>query len=275
MHHKEIAINNQKIAYYESSGKGQPVLFIHGNSMSGRSFEKQLESSLGEQYRLVAMDLPGHGKSAPAQDPKTAYMVPGYADIVAAFAQGLDLENAVLAGWSLGGHILLEAVGRLQKARGLMIFGTPPIKNPLDASAYLPHPLTPLLFKNGLSTEEADALTAAFFKAGEHIPKFFYEDMRRADGMARETLGICLGTGTYADEARIVAELKIPIAILQSEMDPVVNLSYLENLSIPKLWKGGIQIIPDAGHTPQWEQAERFNDLLKEFIEDCTQGSFT
>ena len=38
MAHKEVVINGQKLAYYESDGINNPVLFIHGNSMSGLCF---------------------------------------------------------------------------------------------------------------------------------------------------------------------------------------------------------------------------------------------
>jgi pimeloyl-ACP methyl ester carboxylesterase len=38
---------------------------------------------------------------------------------------------------------------------------------------------------------------------------------------------------------------------------------------MPNLWRGEIQVITGAGHTPQWEQPESFNRLLREFIEDC------
>lgn len=233
LHHKEIEITGSKIAYYESPGKGQPVLFIHGNSMSSLSFERQFESSLGEKYHLIALDLPGHGKSAPAQEPKSAYTLPGYADIVCAFVQKLEIENAVFVGWSLGGHILLEAIGRLQKSIGLMIFGAPPVRKSITADVFIPHPLMSLTFKNVLNNEEATTLTAAYFMPGRQIPEFFFEDMRRTDGRAREALGICLGTGSYSDEVKIAAEFNKPLAIVHGEQDPVVNLSYIKGLSIP------------------------------------------
>jgi len=272
MQHKEIVINEQKVAYYESGDKGQPILFIHGNSMSGLCFAQQVESTLGERYRLVAMDLPGHGKSAPARHPGSGYTLPGYADMVCAFAKSLKLENAVLVGWSLGGHVLLEAIGRLQTSAGLMIFGAPPVGKPMAADAFLPNPLMSLAFKSDLSADEAAALTAAFFKPGTGIPQFFYDDLKRTDGSARETLGMSIGTGNYADEVTIAAECNKPLAIVHGEMDPLINLSYLRTLGIPALWGAEIQIIPDAGHTPHWEQPERFNRLLIEFIEDCIHG---
>lgn len=271
MHHHETEINGQRVAYYESEGKGRPVLFIHGNSMSALSFEKQLNSPLGEKYRLVALDLPGHGRSAPAQDPKSACTLPAYGAIVCEFAKSLEIADALLVGWSLGGHVLLEAIGSLQESIGLMIFGAPPVGKPMAADAFIPNPLMPLLFKNDLSGEEAVAVTAAFFKPGSNIPTFFIEDMRRTDGRAREALALSLGEGNYTNEVTVVVDLSKPLAVIHSENESLVSLSYLKGLSIPTLWRGEIQIIPDAGHTPHWEQPELFNNLLMEFITDCTR----
>ena len=271
MHSKEVVLDGQRLAYYESDGKGRPVLFLHGNSMSGLSFEKQFASSLGESCRLVALDLPGHGRSAPAQEPKSACTLPAYADIVHKFTQRLGLDDALLVGWSFGGHVLLEAMGQMQESAGLMIFGAPPIGKPLAADAFIPHPLMPLLFTSDLSREEAASLTAAFFMPDCRIPEFFYEDMRRTDGRAREALAISIGEGNYTDELRIVADLRKPLAIVHGENDPLVSLPYINELNIPTLWRREVQIIPDAGHTPHWERAERFNSLLTEFIQATRQ----
>lgn len=267
MHSKEVVLNGQRLAYYESDGKGRPVLFLHGNSMSGLSFEKQFASSLGESYRLVALDLPGHGRSAHAQEPQAVYTLPAYADIVHVFARRLGLEDALLVGWSLGGHILLEAMGQMQESAGLMIFGAPPVGKPLPVDAFFPHPLIPLLFTSDLSREEAASLTASFFIPNCQISEFFYEDMVRTDGRAREALGISIGEGNYTDELKVVADLNKPVAIVHGKNDPLVSLPYIKDLSIPALWRGEVQIIPDAGHTPHWEQPEEFNFLLTEFIQ--------
>ena len=271
MNHKEVEVHGQRVAYYESEGKGQPVLFIHGNSMSSLSFARQLVSPFGEGSRLVALDLPGHGRSAPAQEPRTTYTVPGYAEIVTTFIKALALDRAVLVGWSLGGHILLEASGQLQNAPGFMLFGTPPVGKPMAADAFLPCPTMGLMFTSDLSAVEAEAATAEFFKPGSEVPAFFCDDMRRTDGRARDALGISTGERNYKDELAVVADLKKPLAIVHGESEQVVNLSYLRGINMSTLWRGEIQIIPGAGHTPQWEQPERFNRLLMEFVEDCGQ----
>ncbi len=106
MQPKVLQLPLQKIAYYESSGTGQSILLIHGNSSSGLSYQNQLNSSLGEKYRLIAIDLPGHGYSEAFAE-MSAYILPKYAHVVAATAAALDIQDAIFVGWSLGGHIIL------------------------------------------------------------------------------------------------------------------------------------------------------------------------
>jgi pimeloyl-ACP methyl ester carboxylesterase len=65
----------------EESGQGNlPVLLIHGNSTSHDVFQHQLQSSLTDTHRLIAFDLPGHGRSSNASDPARTYTLPGFAD---------------------------------------------------------------------------------------------------------------------------------------------------------------------------------------------------
>ena len=70
---KVITIGDQEIAYYESKGKGKTVVLVHGNSSSSWSYFNQLCGSLGRKYHLVAVDLPGHGRSSNGIDPTAAY----------------------------------------------------------------------------------------------------------------------------------------------------------------------------------------------------------
>ena len=150
-----LQIGSQNIAFYQSKGDGPAALLLHGNSSSGKSFQHQLESTLGEQFRLVAIDLPGHGRSDYAKYPQLSYTLPQYASIVVQVANALSLSNAFFVGWSLGGHILLEASSELPKAAGFMIFGTPPVGDPSTmADAFLPNPAMKLSFKPELTEEE-------------------------------------------------------------------------------------------------------------------------
>ncbi len=274
MHTQTVQVNAQTIAFVESVGTGPAVLLVHGNSSSKQSFLHQIESPLGHKYRLVAIDLPGHGQSADASDPQATYSLPGYATIIAGVATALGLERAVFVGWSLGGHIILEASNQLPSAAGFMIFGTPPLAfPPAMADAFLPHPAMAVTTKAELSPAEIDAYLAAFFKPGATtIPDFFQADICRSDGQARAGLGASIGPGGYRDEVEIVAQLTTPLAILHGAEEQLVNAAYIQSLNIPSLWRQAVQIIPAAGHAPHWEQPEQFNALLEAFIQDCTQS---
>lgn len=264
-----LNVGADTIAIYQSKGAGPAALLVHGNSCSSHAYQRQLESALGEKYRLVAMDLPGHGQSPRASDPQATYNLPGYARAVVEVAKQLGLTNAVFVGWSLGGHLLLEASAQLPNAAGWMIFGTPPLAfPPAMAEAFLPNPAMGAAFKPDLSEEEIAGFASAFFKPGTPVPALFLEDIRRTDGPARGLMAASIAPGGYADEIEIVAKLSAPLAILHGEHEQLVNRAYIQTLKMPTLWRGAVQVIQDAGHAPQWEQPEQFNALLEAFLQE-------
>lgn len=269
-----LTVNGIAIAVRESAGTGSPIVLVHGNSSSGRTFVHQLEGELGQHHRVIALDLPGHGESARPSDPVATYCLPGYADIVVGVAQALGVENAVFVGWSLGGHIVLEASPRLPRAAGFLIYGTPPIAfPPAMADAFLPHPAMAASFAAELTEEQMDAYVAAFFKPGvADLPDSFRADIRRTDGQARAGLGGSIRPDGYLDEVAVVASLKQPLAIIQGEHEQLVNVAYLNGLHAPTLWRGAVQIVPDAGHAPHWEQPAAFNRLIEDFAADSSRA---
>jgi pimeloyl-ACP methyl ester carboxylesterase len=269
MQPKTIQLPSQTIAYYESAGTGSPVMLIHGNSASGRVFQPQLESEFGRKHRVIAMDLPGHGDSDPAAD-LAAYSMPGYAKVVAETAQALGMEDAIFVGWSLGGHVVLEAHNLLPNARGFVIFGTPPLAfPPAMEEAFLPNPAMGVGFAPEVTEEQATAYANAFFAPGASVDLApFVRDILRTDGNARAGLGASIRPDGYQDEVVIVANLSIPLAILHGAEEQLVNADYIRGLTIPTLWRNEIQLIEGAGHAPQWEQPEAFNGLLEQFIEE-------
>lgn len=261
-----VQLGGQSLAYRESAGIGRPIVLVHGNSASSKAWGKQFQGPLAAKYRLIAIDLPGHGDSGHAPAPETDYTIPGYSKTLAEFARKLELKNAVFVGWSLGGHTVIEAAADLPMASGLMIFGTPPVGKGKDGFAGFKG-LLPAAFSPAPTDDEINAFIAHLFAPNyAPIPAFFTADFRATDGAARANLGASSQKGLFKDEVAVVgSELKIPLAIIDGKEEQIVDLDYLKRLKAPTLWRGEVQVVADAGHATQWEQAKAFDKLLDDF----------
>lgn len=97
---------------YEAHGAGDvAVVFIHCWACNRGFWSEQIQPVVDAGYRVVALDLPGHGDSAGAE--QDDWSLPGLAADVEAVIDGLDLERVVLVGHSMGGPVSLETARRL------------------------------------------------------------------------------------------------------------------------------------------------------------------
>ncbi|RDW16563.1 alpha/beta hydrolase [Oceanobacillus arenosus] len=101
--------------FYEDEGEGKTVIFIHGVMMSSKFFYKQLPF-FSKNYRTIALDLRGHGKSSKVEHGHT---VAQYAKDLKIFIEKLELEDVILVGWSMGSFVVWDYVNQ---------FGTDNIK---------------------------------------------------------------------------------------------------------------------------------------------------
>src|SRR5262249_49338094 len=124
-----ITTSHGSLAVEDSGRSGIPVLLIHGNSLCRHVFRNQMQGQLAKSHRFIAFDLPGHGESSHAIDPKRSYTRPGLADATVELLDKLDITEAIVFGWSLGGHIGIEMISRFPGMRGLMISGAPPVSH--------------------------------------------------------------------------------------------------------------------------------------------------
>lgn len=83
-----------------------PILLIHGWSQHHLCWSKQFESPLASRFRLVAMDLRGHGQSEAPLDAENYTRGGLWADDIAGVIGALDLVSPILVGWSYGGLII-------------------------------------------------------------------------------------------------------------------------------------------------------------------------
>lgn len=264
---RKLSVKNDIITIYESEGSGQVALIVAGNSSPGVTFQQQLIGIPGKRFRLIAIDLPGHSQAPPAADPREMYCMSGYVALLGQIIEQLDLENWILIGHSLGGHIALEACTELQGVKGCMIFGTPPLANPPQIEeAFLPIPELGFMFKNLLTKEESE-LWASSMVTDPDVCKVVAEQLFATDPKTREYLGESVTKLEFKNEVEIVRHMNIPLAILQGKMERLINLDYIRSLQTPTLWRGKVQLIDNAGHFPQMENADQFNEFLIDFIE--------
>src|ERR1044071_485654 len=85
--------------YYEDHGTGQPVVLIHGYPLDGHSWEKQSAALLEAGYRVITYDRRGFGQSS---QPTTGYDYDTFAADLNTVLEALDVQDAVLAGFSMG-----------------------------------------------------------------------------------------------------------------------------------------------------------------------------
>jgi pimeloyl-ACP methyl ester carboxylesterase len=98
--------------YFEESGAGIPLLCLHTAGADGRQFRHlMLDAEITAKFRIVAFDMPWHGKSLPPQGwQKEEYRLTtaAYTEMVVAFCLALDLDKPVVMGCSIGGRIVLN-----------------------------------------------------------------------------------------------------------------------------------------------------------------------
>lgn len=89
---------------------GRPILFVHGFMASTLNWEKQLKSDLAQSYKLVAVDIRGHGSSGKPTEREAYVSTSLVADDIAAAIAVADVEKPLLVGWSYGGLFVLDYV---------------------------------------------------------------------------------------------------------------------------------------------------------------------
>jgi len=244
---------------------GKPLLFIHGFSQSRLCWNKQMHSDLEKDFRLIAMDIRGHGLS---EKPKDAYGDSRlWAEDIHAVITTLGLEKPVLSGWSYGGVIICDYlryygernVGGIHFVGAVSKMGDPSL--PFRGTAV--SAVAEGLFSDVV--EESVAALQSFLRAcvyAEPSPEdsyFFLGYNVIVPPHVRFGL-----LNRQIDNDDLLPTLQKPVLITHGVEDVVV-LQRMGQHNAEKIRHAQTSYYPNVGHAPFWEDAERFNRELRAF----------
>jgi len=247
--------------YYESTGEGQPLVFIHGLGSSGRDWELQV-NEFSRAYRVITFDLRGHGQS---DKPAGPYSLSLFADDTAGLLKALDIKSAHIVGLSLGGGVAFQlAIDFPGLVKTLVIVNSAPeftartFKERMEiwtrfaiVRLWGMRKMGEVLSKRLFPKEEHKSLRALFVERwAENDPQAFLEAMRAFTGWSvKNKLGL----------------IQCPALIIAADQDytPVAR----KEEYTPLMPDARLLVIADAHHAVPVEKPEQFNRILTEFLE--------
>ena len=257
---------------YRSEGSGEPVIFVHGWGLNSSVWVEQLKS-LSDEFQIIAIDLPGHGKTKPKDKNMT---VQEAADYLCDLVKELALKNVHLVGWSLGTHVVCRAALSLgfDTARSITIIdGTPCFVKHNDEDTWAQPETKTKWVLRGLEKNFTETLTefitTSCYTKKEVKPNiermmkslFFNEDFPPDKKSAIELLS----DFAEADIRTLLPGLKLPCLICHGDRDSILPVE------ITKIWESFLPdartvIIENAGHAPFLTQPALFNESLRNFL---------
>ena len=241
-----------------------PILFLHGFSLSGATYERTL-GALPDGYRAIAVDQRGFGDS---DQPEAGYTMPDFAADAAAILDALEIPQAVIVGHSFGGLVAQQfAVDFPDRVLALI---------PVGIWRYCPPP-------KGLG-DDVGARIEALRTRGKS-PEVFLGRITRyflpanvTDAERERLPGIAMAAGTTALIETLrscyqrpglpperLAGIRVPTLVIIGEQDAIVSVAEARELQVT-IPGAELTIIPDSGHSPMWEQPAAFHSALFAFL---------
>ncbi len=269
-----ISTADADIACVDTGGNGMPLVMLHGLGASKHVFCPQFSDPSLNEYRLIAVDLPGHGNSGDAAG-SAAYTHRGLAQAVGLALDQIGVENPVIAGWALGGNVAIELAASGRKVRGFALISTPPLpRGPFGFfRAHQPKFDMLLTMKERFSENDAERFAGLIF--GDCLNRRGLASVLRADGRCRAQLAKAMFHGEGIDQRKFVENTDIPLSVINGQNDPLLRLGYFDDVHIPSLWRGKTQTIADAGHACFLDQPQAFAEMLTGFLSDIGQAALS
>jgi non-heme chloroperoxidase len=249
------------------TGSGRPVLLLHGVCMSKVFFERNIEP-LADSHRVIALDFRGHGESPAIEGGHT---VAQYARDVRAVIELLDLPDSVVVGWSMGSLVLwdyLTQYGGDPRLTGAVVVSQGPSDFTQPGWPYGIADVAELRTYLEMAQDDFAGFFAGF------VPEMFKNQLTEQD-QARFVKAICAvgaNTGsvilvnqTLQDYRERIGRFTVPHLLVWGRDEKVGKLAAADWLH-HELPRSELHVFEESGHCPMWEEPEKFNALLTEWV---------
>ncbi len=273
---KHLNINDQIAIAYTDTGKGDTLIFIHGLASYGSIWRKNIDV-LSKNYRCIAIDLPGNGKSSKGDFPFSMFF---YAESVVQFIQKLGLSEVYLCGHSMGGQIAQIIALRYPQLVKKLILAAP-----AGFEFFTTH--DKLLFNQMMML--GNFVYADEYHLASTIRDGFSVIPDEAEGMIND-LKEQLFSGKLSYYRAMVTgsingmmneqvydflpQIDCPVLVIFGEKDKLIPNKLIHHATTEKvarlgtaqLKQGTLHLLPNCGHFVQWEKADTFNQLVNDFL---------
>lgn len=271
-----ITVKDGTQIYYKDWGSGQPVVFSHGWPLSSDSWESQMIFLASKGYRVIAHDRRGHGRSS---QPRDGNEMNTYADDLATVIATLDLNNAVLVGFSTGGGEVSRYVGRYGTGRVskiALISAVPPLmlKTPANPDG-LPIEVFDGLRQQSLANRSQlylDIASGPFFgfnrpgaKPSQGLVQSFW-----AQGMmgGHKNTYDSIQAFSATDFTEDLKRFDKPTLIVHGDDDQIVPIDTSGRASAKLVKNSKLIVYPGAPHGLADTHKDRLNEDLLHFIRE-------
>jgi non-heme chloroperoxidase len=266
--------------FYKDWGSGEPIVFHHGWPLSADDWDAQLMFFLAQDYRVIAHDRRGHGRSSQTD---TGNDMDTYAADMIELVAALDLHDAVHVGHSTGGGEVARYVARAEPgrvAKAVLISAVPPLMLKTDSNpGGSPKELFDQ-FRAGLAANRAqfyrDVPSGPFYgfnRPGAKVMEGVIDNWWRQGMMG----GIkahydCIGAFSETDFTEDLKAIDLPVLVMHGDDDQIVPYADSAPLSAKLLKNGTLKAYQGLPHGMCTTHAEIINRDLLAFIRGELEG---
>jgi len=262
--------------HYRDQGAIDPaaptLLLIHGFSASLHTWEPWV-ARLGDTYRIVSLDLPGHGlTSAPAGYQAS---IEAYSDLIETFARAQNLSRFIIAGSSMGGNAAWRyALAHPERVESLILVGASGWEDTRYSDSeptvfkLLRSPAGPLLMQLDNTRFIRQGLEASFYDPAfvDDAMVTRYAELARAPGHRDILLQMSTGRRVYATPEMLAPLAAMPVLVLQGDTDRLVPAEHGRNFA-NAISSSTLVMYENVGHIPHEEIADRSAADVRAFID--------